>query len=231
MSAAFMASDTPARQCRSGSVSQERRVVDHRERRRECSQVVLLAERIDAVLDAHRRVVLRQDRRRDTNQPDAAMRGRCGIPRGIEHRAAADGDDIRMSAEASFVDRTVNGVDVALVVLDRLAAGHHQLRDPQYAEPCGGADRTRRCFRAAPDDDRPRPGRQRRRDPMASDRQIARRRRAGGGSKASSTPGCEVDRVLEVDADFLPDDIHVYVTANSRASDVARSPVASIRTL
>ncbi len=43
--------------------------------------------------------------------------------------------------------------------------------------------------------------------------------------------GCEVDRVLEVDANFLPDDIHVYVTANSRASDVARSPVASIRTL
>ena len=43
--------------------------------------------------------------------------------------------------------------------------------------------------------------------------------------------GGEEDRVLEVDANFLPDDIHVYVTANSRASDVARSPVASIRTL
>jgi len=32
------------------------------------------------------------------SQPDAAMRSSCGIPRSIEHRAAADGDDIRMPA-------------------------------------------------------------------------------------------------------------------------------------
>ena len=42
--------------------------------------------------------------------------------------------------------------------------------------------------------------------------------------------GCEEDRVLEVDANFLPDDIHINAgacsrcTANSRASDAARNP-------
>ena len=96
-----------------GQRRQERRVVDHRERRRERAEIVLLAEGVDAVLDAHRRVVLRQHRRRQAHQADAAMRRRRGIAGRIEHRAAADGDDVGVAADAAVVDRAVDRVDGA----------------------------------------------------------------------------------------------------------------------
>ena len=89
------------RASRDRGACEKRDVVDHGKRRRERAEIVLLAERVDAVLDAHRRVVLRQHRRRDADQPDAAMRGRRGIACGVEHRAAADRDDIGMAAEAA----------------------------------------------------------------------------------------------------------------------------------
>ena len=82
----------PAAPVAVATASEKRDVVDHRERRREGAEVVLLAERVDAVLDAHRRIVLREHGGRHANEPDAAMRGRRGKARGVEHRAAADRD-------------------------------------------------------------------------------------------------------------------------------------------
>ena len=119
---------------------------------------------------------------------------------------------------------------MALVVLDRLAAGHHHYGTGNTQNRAvaltvlGDVFEQRRMMidHALVDNDDEIRWRLigRSRDDVAQE-EVRRRQ----------YPGCEVDRVLEVDADFLPDDIHVYVTANSRASDVARSPVASIRTL
>ena len=52
------------------------------------------------------------------------MRRRRGIAGRIEHGAAADGDDVGVTADAAVVDRAVDRVDVPRVVLHRLAAGH-----------------------------------------------------------------------------------------------------------
>src|SRR4026208_624634 len=54
---------------------EKRAVINDRKRRRECPEVVFLAERVDAILDANGRIVLRQNRRRHTDETDTAMRG------------------------------------------------------------------------------------------------------------------------------------------------------------
>ncbi len=105
-----------------GQRLQEGNVVDHREGRRERAQVVFLPERVDAVLDAHGRVVLGKNGRRDADESDAPVRGGRGVACRVEHRAAADGHDVRVAAQTSLVDRVVDVVHVARVVLHRLAA-------------------------------------------------------------------------------------------------------------
>ena len=64
---------------------QELGVVDDGKRRRERAEIVLLPEGVDAVLHAHRRVVLRQHRGRHADQANPAVRGRGGVAR--RHRA------------------------------------------------------------------------------------------------------------------------------------------------
>ena len=80
-------------------------VVEHRVRRRERPDEVLLPERVDAVLDADRRVVLREDGGRDADQPHAAVGGRGGVADGIEHGAAADRHHVGVAVDAVDVDR------------------------------------------------------------------------------------------------------------------------------
>ena len=106
-----------------GQREQQVEVVEHRVRRRERADEVLLAERVDPVLDADAGVVLRQDRRRDADQPDAAVGGGGGVADRVEHRAAADRHHVRMAVDAVDVDRRADLVDRPAVVLDRLAAG------------------------------------------------------------------------------------------------------------
>ncbi len=53
---------------------EEAEVVDDGKRRRKRAQIVLLAEGVDPVLHADRRVVLRQHRGRDANETDASVR-------------------------------------------------------------------------------------------------------------------------------------------------------------
>ena len=50
------------------------------------------------------------------------MRRGRRVARRVEHRAAADRDDVGVAAETGVVDRAVDVVDVARVVLDRFAA-------------------------------------------------------------------------------------------------------------
>ena len=46
------------------------------------------------------------------NQPNAAVRGRRRKPGGVEHRAAADRDEIRVAAERRGVDGFEDAIDV-----------------------------------------------------------------------------------------------------------------------
>src|SRR4029079_7529668 len=71
-------------------------VVDHRERRGERAEVVLLAERVDAVLDADCRIVLQEGGGRYPERGHAAVRGGRGKPGDVENRAAADGNEVRV---------------------------------------------------------------------------------------------------------------------------------------
>ena len=82
---------------------EEREVVDHGERRGEGPEIVLLAECVDAVLDADCGIVLREHGRRHSNQPDAAMGRRRGVPDDVENRPAADRRHVRVAAQARGV--------------------------------------------------------------------------------------------------------------------------------
>ena len=140
MSAALTASVTPPRQSRSDSVDRKLDVVDDGERRRERAEVVLLPEGVDAVLHAHRRIILRQHRGGHANQADAAMRGRGRKTRGVEHRPAADRDryECRHSEAALIVSRM--RVDVPASFLIGFAAGHDEHRRRQRdGVLCAGA--------------------------------------------------------------------------------------------
>ena len=81
-----------------GKCVEKGRIVDDGEWGSERAEIVLLAEGVDAVLDAHCRIVLREHRRRYPDQPDTAVRGRCRISSGVEDGAAADCDDVGMTA-------------------------------------------------------------------------------------------------------------------------------------
>src|SRR5213595_3677614 len=75
---------------------EEVEVVQHGERWSECAQKVLLAEAVDAVLHAHPRVSLREDRRGNADQTDAAMSSGGCITDRVEERAAPNRDDERL---------------------------------------------------------------------------------------------------------------------------------------
>ena len=126
ISAALTASVKPAAPVAIGQGRQEREVVDDRERRRERAEVVLLPERVDAVLHADRGVVLREHGRRHANQPNAAMRGRGRKADDVEHGAAADRDDVRMPAERRGMDGLEQPFDLCRIVLGLLASRNDQ---------------------------------------------------------------------------------------------------------
>ena len=111
-----------------GQRLEEVEVVEHRVRRGERPDEVLLAEAVDAVLDADGRVALRQDRARHADQPDPAVRGGRRVADRVEHRAATDRDDVGVAVDAMGVDRGADRVDRPAIVLDRLSAGHDDRR-------------------------------------------------------------------------------------------------------
>ena len=102
---------------------QHRLVAHHRVRHSEGADEVLLAEAVDAVLDAHRGVVLRERRRRHAHEAHAAVRGRCAEADGIKHRAAADREHEALAVDLLKLDEFDHAVDHRHVVLRALAAG------------------------------------------------------------------------------------------------------------
>ena len=159
------------------------------------------------------------------------MGRRGGVAGRVEHRAAADRDHVRMAAEAGVVDGAMDVVHVARIVLHRFAARHDEDGRRQAEHRAMAVGVLANLLRQArmviehaliehDDESRGRSVGGARHD--VAQQQVGRRHDTGR----------EVDRVLEVDAYFLPDDIHVvYVTANNRASDAATSPVARITRL
>ena len=67
-------------------------IIDHCERRRECADEILFPERVDAILHAHPRVILRKRRRRDADVPDATVCRRCRKPHHVQKRPTAHAD-------------------------------------------------------------------------------------------------------------------------------------------
>ncbi len=111
---------------------QQLEVVDHRERRREGADEVLLPEGVDAVLHAHARIVLRQGRGGEPDQPDATVRGRRGEAHHVEQRAAADGEHVVVPVDVEPLDERVDLGDAEVGVLHRLAADdEHRRADEQ----------------------------------------------------------------------------------------------------
>ena len=136
MSAAFTASDNAGPPVAIRQRGQEGRVVDDGKRRGERAQVVFLAERVDAVLHADTRVVLRENRRGEPNQPDAAMGHRGRVADGVQHGPAADRRDVRVSIERRVVNRLQHLFGGRPIVLDPLPSGDGHDRTRQFERPC-----------------------------------------------------------------------------------------------
>jgi hypothetical protein len=111
---------------------EKRRIVDHGERRSERAEVVLLAERVDPVLDPDRRIILRQHRRGEPDEANPAMRHRGRVADHVQHGAAADRPDIRMAIERCVMDGLQHRVGRAMIVLALLAAGNQHDRRRQF---------------------------------------------------------------------------------------------------
>ena len=108
-----------------GQHVEERRVVDHREWRREGAEQVLEAEGIDGVLHADAGVVLGQHRGRAADMAHAAMEDRRREADRVEHGAAADRDRERLPVDLPRGQVPQHVLDIVVLVLHRLAARHH----------------------------------------------------------------------------------------------------------
>ena len=124
---------------------EEGEVVEDRVGRREGAEEVLLAERVDAVFDAHAGVVLGKHRRGDADEANATVRRGRGVADHVEQGVAADGEDVRMAVDAVGVDGAVDGSHLGGVVLDRLATrddrGRRDERDAGARDAEVGIDR------------------------------------------------------------------------------------------
>ena len=107
---------------------QKGKVVDDGEGRRKGAEEILAAEGIDAVLDPDPGIVLGQHGGRQADQPDPAVGGGRGVTGGIQHRAAADGDDERMPAEPVPLDQRVNPLHLHRLMLADLPAPDDERR-------------------------------------------------------------------------------------------------------
>ena len=111
-----------------GEAREEELVVDDRVGRREGAEVVLLAERIDAVLHADARVGLREHGRGEAHDAHAAMGDGRGVPHHVEHCPASHHDHERVPVEPQIVHGLEHRAEVLGLRLDRLAPGHIERR-------------------------------------------------------------------------------------------------------
>ena len=85
--------------------------------RRERAEEVFLSEEVDAVLHADPRIVLRQHRAGHADQSHAAMHNRRGEAHDIEHRPAANGDDVGMAIDLTFIELAAASQQVVQLIL------------------------------------------------------------------------------------------------------------------
>ncbi len=105
-----------------GERREQGRVVDDGPGDGERADPVLLAEEVDAVLHADARVGLGERGGRQPDEADAPVGDRRGEPDGVEHRAAADDDDVAPPVEVGGVEDLEHPLEDVDVVLDDLAA-------------------------------------------------------------------------------------------------------------
>jgi hypothetical protein len=96
-------------------------VVHHAPRHGERPLPVLLAEGVDRILDADAGVGLGERRRRESHEPDPAMRDGGGVANRVEQRTAADDEHERTAIEAVPLNRPEHVIDGLVVVLRLLA--------------------------------------------------------------------------------------------------------------
>ncbi len=99
-------------------------IAEDREGHRERADEVLLAEAIDAVFHAHCSIVLREHCCGKSNETNAAMRDCRAETDGIKHRAATDGDDETLAANAVMLDEFDDAIDDVHVVFRSFTARH-----------------------------------------------------------------------------------------------------------
>ena len=186
---------------------QEARIVDDGEGGREGAEIVLLAEGVDAVLDADRRIVLRQHRGRKPDQADPPVRHRRRVAHDVEHRAAADRGHVGVPVERGIVDRLQDQLRGGRVVLRLFPAGDDEHRRGQLQRaamrgaiaPNRLAQRRMRGIDAAVDHEQ---------DARRLRRHRARRRLQHERVRRREHVPAEVDRISEGDADFVFEKVH-----------------------
>ena len=119
----LITSYSPARNSRRGSVPSTDGSVDNGVRLVEGADQILAERMIDPDLAANRRVHLRQKRRRDVHERDAAQVAGGGESRHVADDAAAEGDERRLAIGVGPDERLVDPRD-RLQRLEALAVRH-----------------------------------------------------------------------------------------------------------
>ena len=96
--------DEPDPSLAHGQSVQQGKIVDDRMRHAKCAEPVFLTEKIHTILHPHPAVALAQTRRRQPHERNAAVRRRRRKAHEVEHRTAADRDDIRMPTQSRRLD-------------------------------------------------------------------------------------------------------------------------------
>ena len=99
-------------------------IAQYRKRHRERADEILLAKAIDAVLHAHRSVILREHGRGQAHESHAAVRDGRAVSHRIKHSTATDGNDEALATDAVLSDEFYDKVTDARVMLGRLATRH-----------------------------------------------------------------------------------------------------------
>ncbi len=136
MRATLTASAMPEMRSRGCSVRRKDEIVENGVGRREAAEEVLLAERVDAVLDADAGIVLRQHGRRYADVPHAAVRRGRGKSHHVEQRAAADRDDIRVPVDRELAQALLQSRHDARIVL-HVFAGRDDFRMDHHVHRVG----------------------------------------------------------------------------------------------
>lgn len=122
-------------------------IIDHRIRHGEGAHPIFLPKRIDRAFHTHPAVILRQSRRRKTDQTHTTMRRGRSIAHSIQKCTSADDQGVGMTVQMRGIDRGPNLPDQVIIRLCRLTARENrrsQKTQVQLREiPLNGIDEAR----------------------------------------------------------------------------------------